>query len=303
MAIKYLAFVLFFCLTVIYPVHKNFDTSDNLPDLPPATNASFSAFSLSLKRSTFEDQKHKNSTGTDLDEMISTDYLWIYVIFVYLFSIAAMYLIINETKRIIRIRQTYLGTHSSVTDRTIRLSGIPKYLRSEEKIKETIEELEIGKVESVMLCREWKELDDLMIERMSILRKLEEAWTAHLGFRRPKTLERLPRERHQETLGDDNEDERSGLLGNGNGQQEHVTSYAHDRPTTRIWFGFMNFQSRSIDAIDYYEESLRKLDDRIREARKKKYPPTPLAFVTLDSIAACVGTFYPLFWNQANSFM
>ncbi|MCJ1391137.1 hypothetical protein MMC18_003999 [Xylographa bjoerkii] len=287
MAIKYLAFVLFFCLTVIYPVHKNFDTSDNLPDLPPATNATFLGLGTLSERRTFEDQKYKNSTDYDLGDLMSTDYLWIYVIFVYLFSIAAMYLIVNETKRIIRIRQTYLGTHSSVTDRTIRLSGIPRHLRSEEKIKETIEELEIGKVESVMLCREWKELDDLLKERMSVLRKLEEAWTAHLGFHRPKTLERLPRERRRETAIEDDDDEQSGLLGDVNGVQEHVTSYAHDRPTTRIWFGFMNLQSRSIDAINYYEEKLRKLDDKIREARKKKYPPTPLAFVTLDSIAAC----------------
>ncbi|MCJ1404606.1 hypothetical protein MMC11_007832 [Xylographa trunciseda] len=287
MAIKYLAFVLFFCLTVIYPVHKNFDTSDNLPDLPPATNATLLALGTLSKPGNLEDQMYKNSTDSDLGDLLSTDYLWIYVIFVYLFSIAAMYLIVNETKRIIRIRQTYLGTHSSVTDRTIRLSGIPRHLRSEEKIKETIEELEIGKVESVMLCREWKELDDLMKERMSVLRKLEEAWTAHLGFHRPKTLQRLPRDRRRETPDEDDDDEQSGLLGDTNGEQEHVTSYAHDRPTTRIWFGFMNLQSRSVDAIDYYEEKLRKLDDGIREARKKNYPPTPLAFVTLDSIAAC----------------
>ncbi|MCJ1319438.1 hypothetical protein MMC15_004774 [Xylographa vitiligo] len=287
MAIKYLAFVLFFCLTVIYPVHKNFDTSDTLPDLPPATNATLSTLGILSQPTTFENEKHTNFTEPGMEDLISTDYLWIYVIFVYLFSIAAMYLIVNETKRIIRIRQTYLGTHSSVTDRTIRLSGIPRHLRSEEKIKETIEELEIGKVESVMLCREWKELDDLMKERMSVLRKLEEAWTAHLGFHRPKTLERLSRERHRETAQDDDDDEQSGLLGDANGGQEHVTPYAHDRPTTKIWFGFMNLQSRSIDAIDYYEEKLRKIDDRIREARKKKYAPTPLAFVTLDSISAC----------------
>ena len=301
MAIKYLAFVLFFCLTVIYPVHKNFDTSDNLPDLPPATNATFSVLGTLRKRIDFKDEKHINSTDPDFGDLMSTDYLWIYVIFVYLFSITAMYLIVNETKRIIRIRQTYLGTHSSVTDRTIRLSGIPKHLRSEEKIKETIEELEIGKVESVMLCREWRELDDLMKERMSILRKLEEAWTAHLGFHRPKTLERLSRERRQEITQDDEDDEQSGLLRGANGGQQHVASYAHDRPTTKIWFGFMNLQSRSIDAIDYYEEKLRKLDDKIREARKKKYPPTPLAFVTLDSISACVSSFRVIITVFANS--
>ncbi|MCJ1474664.1 hypothetical protein MMC13_003324 [Lambiella insularis] len=280
MAIKYLAFVLFFCLTVIYPVHRNFDTSDELPKLLPNTTAP-------ITRMFRTEGDADDGTPPPINELISTDYLWVYVVFVYLFSLAAIYLIVNETKRIIRVRQTYLSTHSSVTDRTIRLSGIPRHLRSEEKIKETIEELEIGKVESVMLCREWEELDELVRERTSMLRKLEEAWTAHLGFHRPTAMERLPRDRPQNNFQETDEDEQSGLLSNENVDQAHVTSYVHDRPMTRLRFGFLNLQSRRVDAINYYEEKLRKLDDKVKEARKKQYPPTPLAFVTLDSIAAC----------------
>lgn len=287
MAIKYLAFVLFFAVTVIFPVHLNFDTSDTIPGAPPDANDTDSAFPSLLSSRTDNDVHIANSTGWDFE--VSTDYLWIYVIFSYLFSVVAMYMIVKETKRIIRIRQAYLGTHSSVTDRTVRLSGIPRHLRSEEKIAETIERLEIGKVESVMLCREWKELDDLIEERMSVLRKLEEAWTVHLGIRRTEhVLESLPRSRQRETGDEDNEDERSGLLASRTVEQAHVSSYSHNRPMTRIWFGFLNLQSRKIDAIDYYEEKLRTLDERIKEARQKKYPSTPLAFVTLDSTAACV---------------
>lgn len=293
MAIKYLAFVLFFCLTVIYPVHKNFDTSDELPNLPP--NTTF------LVTQSFRNTRAKgDGKSPPLEELISTDYLWVYVVFVYLFSLAAMYLIVNETKRIIRVRQTYLGTHSSITDRTIRLSGIPRHLRSDEKIKETIEELEIGKVESVMLCREWKELDELMKERTSVLRKLEEAWTAHLGFHRPHARKRLSRTRPQDNPEENDEDEQAGLLSDGGAEQGHVTSYAHDRPTTKIRFGTLNLQSRRIDAIDYYEEKLQDLDGKITEARKKQYPATALAFVTLDSIAACVGRRPRLLVNRAD---
>ncbi len=64
--------------------------------------------------------------------------------------------------------------------------------------------------------------------------------------------------------------------------------YSQARPTTRIWYGFLNLESRKIDAIDYYEEKLRKLDDQIKMVRKKEFQPTPLAFVTMDTTASCV---------------
>lgn len=40
-------------------------------------------------------------------------------------------------------------------------------------------------------------------------------------------------------------------------------------------------------ALDYYEENLRRLDEKIHIARKKDYAPTDMAFVTMNSIAAC----------------
>ena len=206
-----------------------------------------------------------------------------YLGFVYFFSGVAIYLIVKETKKIIRIRQDYLGSQSTITDRTIRLSGIPKQLRTEEQIKETIENLDIGKVDSVTLCRDWGELDGLIDERMTVLRKLETAWTVHLGYK-GSTKHSTSRSSQQEN----GRDEEARLLDGDDNDQEHV--YVGDRPTMRIWYGFLNLQSRKIDAIDYYEERLRKLDEKIKSARGKEYKPTPLAFVTLDSTAAAVST-------------
>jgi hypothetical protein len=208
-------------------------------------------------------------------------YLWMYVAFVYLFSGLAIYLLVQETRKIIRVRQGILGSQSTVTDRTIRLSGIPPELRSEEKIKAFIEELGIGKVDSVMLCRDWGELDELMEKRMACLRRLEEAWTKHIGYKRKRSPS-LPTIEPR-----DDDDEASRLLSGFD--DSLVSNYDKDRPTKKIRFGLFNLQSRKVDAIDYYEEKLRKLDERIVEARKKEYPPTPLAFVTMDSTAACVG--------------
>lgn len=286
MATKYIAITFFFSLVVLLPVHVH-DTGDyGLPDPGNYTGNSTTAFGAYGNASPMLEIAVSGKAAKGKDS--PTDLmLWIYVGFVYLFSVLALYLIITETKKVIRIRQDYLGSQSTVTDRTIRLSGIPEELRSEEMIKEAIENLQIGKVERVLLCKDWKEVDDLVARRMSILRKLEEVWTVHLG--QPKHGGN--RVLLEASGGNENQiDEFEHLLDGNNNEQPHVDSATSDRPKTRIWHGFLGLRSRRIDAIDYYEEKLYKLDEKIQSSRNKVYKPTPLAFVTLDSTAAAVSS-------------
>jgi len=227
--------------------------------------------------------------STNILEPEDTDnsYLWAYLVFTYVFTGLAIYFMTDQTRKIIKLRQDYLGGQSTITDRTIKLSGIPEELRSEDKIKEFLEKLEIGKVKNVTICRYWNKLDDLMDKRAYLLRRLEEAWTVHLG-QQSKKQNAEPRNGAQgaESGVEDGEENNNGeghnLLG-----ASHMTSYDITRPTTRLWYGFLNLQSRKIDAIDYYEEELRKVDDKVTRARKFFYEATPLAFVTMDSIPAC----------------
>jgi hypothetical protein len=217
-------------------------------------------------------------------ELPKTDYLWAYLVFTYFFTGLAIYFMTSETQRIIKVRQEYLGSQSTITDRTIKLSAIPPELRSKEKIKDFLEKLQIGKVESVTICCNWKRLDDMMDKRAYLIRKIEEAWTVHLGRSNTAALE--PVQAQSSGILDEDEQhesrENNTLLGGA-----HVTAYEKPRPTTRIWYGFLHLQNRKVDAIDYYEEQLRKLDEKISMARKKEYTPTSLAFVTMDSIPAC----------------
>jgi calcium permeable stress-gated cation channel len=277
-AIKFLTIAFAFALVIILPVHFKFTGKTGLQPGNGTAEADFFPYAYRLQHGFYDDMEllgKKEETKPD------TGYLWMYVAFVYLFTGLAIYLLVQETIKIIGVRQMILGSQSTVTDRTIRLSGIPPELRSEEKIQNFIEELEIGKVDSVMLCRDWGELDELMAKRMRCLRRLEESWTLHLGHRRkPSTSVPIVEPRDQD-------DEEAGLLSGFDDSQAHVSSYERDRPTTKLRFGFLNLQSRKIDAIDYYEEKLRNLDEKIKEARKKEYKPTPLAFVTMDSTAAC----------------
>ncbi|KAK7683908.1 hypothetical protein QCA50_012879 [Cerrena zonata] len=47
------------------------------------------------------------------------------------------------------MRQTYLGKQSSITDRTIKLLGIPPMLRNEEDLKRHINSLGIGEIPKI----------------------------------------------------------------------------------------------------------------------------------------------------------
>jgi hypothetical protein len=288
-----LAFTLFFALVVIKPVHDAFpDNSQSLRNGTTHDNSThilMSSMDIPFQPSDV-DSWYKDGEG--VYKHINTDYLWMYVVFAYVFTIGAMYILVTETQRIIAIRQEYLGSQATVTDRTIRLSGIPPSLRSEDKIRSFIEHLEIGKVDKVMLCKNWQELDDKVAERMDILRKLEEAWTVFLGHRRvERTLESLPIVQPPppgpDSYRDDEDEEENAAILNGAGDNP-IAPYSRTRPTIRVGDRYFSMRGRRVDAIDHYEEQLKHMDDEIRDLRKKDFEPTSLAFVTLDSVAACV---------------
>lgn len=284
MAIKFLSITLFFSLAVIKPVH------DSYPDevKRPRKNDTSLFHEQQTKRGFLSQSPEPWDSW--VPEHFETDYLWMYPVFAYIFTGLALYLIVSETRKVIEVRQEYLGSQTTITDRTMRLSGVPPDLQSEEKIKEFVEGLEIGKVESVTLCRKWKELDDMIVHRNVTLRKLEEAYTVYSGYRTiERNLESLPIAQPTPpgpsvTEEGDNIEERRRLLSN---LQTTSAPYARVRPKIRIHFGRFNLRSKEVDAIDYYEEKMRVTDDKIRELRKKEFEPTPLAFVTMDTVAAC----------------
>ena len=286
MATKYIATAFFFSLVVLLPIHVHETGDYGLPNPPSPKNSSASStevYSYSLPAfDAYERGKQSKSNEKKPTELM----LWVYACFVYFFSGLLLHFIVSETKKIIRIRQDYLGSQSTITDRTIRLSGIPENLRSEELITEAIENLQIGKVESVLLCKDWRELDELMVKRMMVLRKLEEAWTVYLGHPKHGGNRVLLQ---GSTPGPNPHDQESvRLLDGDSSHRANQNASSADRPRTRMWYGFLGLQSKTIDAIDYYEEKLRKLDEQIKSSRNKVFKPMPIAFVTLDSTAAAV---------------
>lgn len=278
-AIKYLSVTLFFSLTIILPVNYKF--KGEIAGLPfwPGWNETGNG-TESIKAATLvEDFLKKPPKLTEKDD----SYLWMYVVFAYFYTAVAFYLLVIQTKKIIRIRQAYLGTQATVTDRTIRLSGIPVDMRSEDQITAFIEDLGIGKVDSVMLCKDWGKLDALMEERMRCLRRLEESWAIHLGHHHSL---RHTRQAHRPRESGEHH-ESAALLSSSEIEVAHAATIGHERPKHTIRYGFLNLSYKRVDAIHYYEEKLRKLDEDIQNVRQAEFTPTPLAFVTMESTAAC----------------
>ena len=290
MALKFLAIALFFAITVFEPVHRLYPDKpvnflkNGTTDTPELLYKSFEQdelFITNIKSNEPAPGKHQNF-----------EFLWMYLVFAYVFTAILIYLIIKETTRISGLRQDYLGNQSTITDRTFLLSGIPKYLRAEEKIKEFVEELEIGKVDSVILCRSWYTLDKLVAERSAVLRKLEKALIESMN--RQKSQENFRNSNLADESVNNNEDdhddanESSNLLSNG---RNSLQSNNHERPVSRIWHGPLNLQSTKVDAINHYRTLLRVLDGDIRALRDTEFEPRPLAFVTMDSVASCVSIY------------
>jgi calcium permeable stress-gated cation channel len=272
-AIVYLCITLAFSVMIILPVNSRFTGQPIFYD--PPKNGTFLPI---LYPTIAKDDKKK--PGNEKDQ----SYLWMYVVFAYFFTLVAFLLLRHETVKIIKIRQAYLGTQSTITDRTIRLSGIPSDMRSEDAITKFIEDLGIGKVDSVMLCRNWQKLDEMMSKRMSCLRRLEEAWAKYLGHYHSLRHTRQAYERHNLST---NRIEGTALLSGSEIEAAHSPSTSRKRPMHTIWHGFLGLQRKRIDAIDYFEEKLRVYDDKVKILRKEEFKPTPLAFVTMESTAAC----------------
>lgn len=130
-----------------------------------------------------------------------------------------------------------------------------------------------------------------MEERHQILCNLEAAWARlrkqqrYLAANARNRNGRTNSSRNNHISEDDEESgENWGLLGGGSGQT-HVSE--GDRPQVSIRYGIFGLRSRKVDAIDYYEEKLRRIDEVVIEARKKEYATTDMVLVTMDSVASC----------------
>ncbi|KAF3926326.1 hypothetical protein AA313_de0201357 [Arthrobotrys entomopaga] len=281
MSMKMVSVFTFFGLVVMTPLHWKYEGKTGFELRPPGSHDNDTCP---------DDMMHIWDTGVFDEEKKpkvpqNTAWLTSYLVFVYFFTGIAIYFLYQQTKQVVDVRQKYLGRQSTVTDRTIRVSGVPGHLQSEDELRNFIEKLRIGKVESVTVCRDWKELDKMMSKRMGVVQKLEEAWTVFQGGRRV--------ERSRATLPFVQPSPPSPLP-NEHGEQESQplltgtdadTPYNRKRPTVNAGSGWLK-RGKQVDAIDHFTSLLEELDNTISHTRRQEFKPVPMAFVTMDSVAA-----------------
>jgi hypothetical protein len=275
MAIRFLFVASALAAVVLVPIHTYLGNGNIFKDITPHLP------DFGLGHGDDEQTVFGDDDGKKPLKPIKPDpgYLWANLIFVYIFTGLAYYFLWDQTQEITEVRQAYLGSQATVTDRTIKLSGIPKELRSEGTLKEYIESLRIGKVAKITICRQWEALDKLLEERQRTLRKLEEAHTFYRKEKKRKSI--LTTSSEPDSRDEVSQDEESQPLLDGPQNNGHAS-----RPKMTKRFGKFKLRSKKVDAIHYYTQKLQELDDQITEARRKEYEPTPLAFVTMETVTS-----------------
>ncbi|ODV63688.1 DUF221-domain-containing protein [Ascoidea rubescens DSM 1968] len=134
-----------------------------------------------------DNQPHKPEDPDDPDDPDDPNnfspYLWMYAVFSYIFTILVYYFLFDQTKKVVTIRQKYLGSQNSITDKTILINGIPKNLvNNKNLLKNHIEKLGIGKVNNISIVYNWNELKRLFDERNQLIRTLEVYYSKYLGL-------------------------------------------------------------------------------------------------------------------------
>ncbi|BFZ57828.1 hypothetical protein PYCC9005_004882 [Savitreella phatthalungensis] len=278
MAIQFLATAALVGMCVIVPVrYKYGDSGDVWGNLTLSTDHSpRNQFQQAMMPDSMLPLKHKREEDKS--------WLWTYAVFAYFFTMLVWYFLAQQTRHISRVRQEYLGGQSTVTDRTVRLSGVPKELRDEQKLADHMRTLKLGKVEQVVICRAWGELDRRMEERKVVLRKLEEAWTIYLGpYRVPRDADTLPivQDHEHETEEHDHVVSTTGRHASINGKR---LPSDERRPTMRL--GPFGLIGKKVDCIDYFTVKLRKIDDAINGLRgdRTSFKATTTAFVTFRTV-------------------
>lgn len=292
MCIKLLVIYCAFSISIISPIRYHFTGKYDGDEDNDDSNGKTSLLQTGIKLLKRYVDDHNTVIGNDDHSYIpeaSNLYLWMYVIFTYFFTILAINLLLRQTKTVVNTRQNYLGKQNTITDRTIRLSGIPIELRDVTALKNRMEQLKIGKVSSITICREWGPLNKLFHYREIVLKQLELRYSECPDHTR--TYEtytesfRLTRNEEQHSNISHVSDSSTDLETQTAPENNIIYSQVRigDRPVMKT--GFLGLFGKEVDAIEHLEHQLKFIDKEILEARKRHYPATPTAFVTMDSVA------------------
>jgi hypothetical protein len=211
----------------------------------------------------------------------TSSYLVAYLIFTFIFSFAVFWLMYRNYDTYVRLRRQYLIRNKNTLHvRTVMVTGIPKSLRSDQKLAEYFEDLGLGAVESAYVIRHIKNLRGSVANRGTYLRKLETLYAKYWG-----NPVQDPNYDPDSIM-----DEAEVIKDYQNPQQQSNVPFIVKRKkrlTTRT--GFLGLWGEKVDAIDYYTEKFTEEDDKVTELRRKKeFSLSSVGFVTFENIIGAV---------------
>lgn len=217
---------------------------------------------------------------------------WLYTVFTYVITWLVIHMLFRLTLRIIDLRQCYLSTQDLVTDRTVKIQGIPPILREEKHLVKKIDQFGIGKVESILIVREWNDLNELFRLRRRILSRAEQYWIKYLnscGIRTKTDLLHANLDAEQgETVVMSYRDLELSSVHSSLRQLlilEQITELSEPREFSKRPMVKQGMFGGKVDAINLSLEQLRTVDNEIKKARQVHYPASLTAFVTMDTVA------------------
>lgn len=312
MCIRVLAICVLFAVTVISPIRYKYTGRLDSPDDDDNWGNSTAVAEFAVRRFFI-------SNGSREYE----PFLWMYTVFTYIFTMVIIFFLFRQTVKIIDMRQKYLGKQSSITDRTIKLLGIPPMLREEEALRRHINSLGVGEVVSIVVVKEWNSLHRLFWLRKKVLRSLEVTWMEYFEKNQMEIAADLLTTRIRPSLGDlfnmdrsaqnsgepeDSETLQAGLdpvVSSRSSQSllDHISEHLEDQQTLngstshlpllndellrrpRFRKGIFGLFGPEVDAIHFYNEKLEVVDKEIRRYRLREFPPSSTAFISMRSVA------------------
>jgi hypothetical protein len=227
----------------------------------------------------------------------STAFLTSHLMFTYVFSLLAIYLLRRTYIRFIHSRQVFALDHAhSVPARTVFVSKLPVHLRDERELADYWESMDMG-VESVTVARHVGSLSALLVTRTAKLRRLEAEWTKYIdnpaepvpGYDPDREVENIL-EGSTSAATEQENPAQDRVLGQPQGDDEEARLLSSPPPMVSVpgrkrpmirprLFG------RLVDALDYYADEFRKADEAVDLRRRARYRPTSNAFVTFERLA------------------
>src|ERR1700710_2370424 len=114
MSIKLFGVMFLMTCVILAPINNHFDWLPTLGNSTDPENPSTLFTYTDLARDDWMLDLNTLTTGSDLKDKKDTSFLWAYLVFTYVFTGLTIYFMRKQTLDVIRVRQDYLGSQSTI---------------------------------------------------------------------------------------------------------------------------------------------------------------------------------------------